>query len=89
MVLHKRLGQTDEGQQLDQVRRCLQEIARAEITRHRRRLGPLTPEQESAVEALLISTVDQISRQVIDGVQSYPEPQRVKYVNVWNPLVAT
>jgi hypothetical protein len=88
MIRQKRLDQADEGQQLDQVRQCLQEIARAEIARHRRRLGPLTPEQESAVEALLVSTADQISRQVIDGVQSYPEHVRVKYVSVWKPLVA-
>ena len=87
MAFHNRLDQP-EGQQLAQVRNCLQQIARAELKRHRRRLGPLTPEQESAVEALLISTADQISRRVIDGVQSYPEHQRVKYVNAWNSLVA-
>jgi glutamyl-tRNA reductase len=84
MILEKRLDQPDEGQQLVRVRQCLHEIARTEVTRHRRRLGPLSAEQESAVEALLVSTVDQIFRQVIDGVQRYPEQVRVQYVSVWN-----
>ena len=34
-----------------------QVIARAEMVRRRRRLGKLTREQESAIEALLMSTV--------------------------------
>ena len=34
-----------------------EEIARAEMTRRRRRLGNLTQEQESAIETLLLSTV--------------------------------
>ena len=36
-------------------------IARSEMARRRRRLGNLTPDQEMAVEKLLISTVSRIS----------------------------
>ena len=35
--------------------------ARGELSRKRRRLGELTPEQERAVETLLISTTERIS----------------------------
>jgi hypothetical protein len=41
-----------------------QDIARAEFRKRRKRLGMLTAEQESAIEALLISTVNNISRLV-------------------------
>jgi hypothetical protein len=39
----------------------LQDIARSEMSRRRRRLGNLTPDQEIAVEKLLISTLSRIS----------------------------
>jgi hypothetical protein len=41
--------------------REMHHIARAEMARRRRRLGNLTPDQEFAVEKLLISTVSRIS----------------------------
>jgi hypothetical protein len=41
--------------------REMQDIARAEMARRRRRLGNLTHDQELAVEKLLISTVSRIS----------------------------
>jgi len=39
----------------------MQDIARSELARRRRRLGNLTPDQELAVETLFISTIDRIS----------------------------
>jgi hypothetical protein len=39
----------------------MQDIARSELARRRRRLGDLTQDQELAVETLLISTVSRIS----------------------------
>ena len=77
-------NETKNGLDVDQVRRNLQEIARAEITRHRRRLGPLTEEQQSAVEELLIATADQISRRLIQRIQKYPTALRAKYLDIWN-----
>ena len=66
----------------------LQEIARSEITRHRNRLASLTTEQQSAVEALLLSTTYLISQQFIDRLQSYPETVRRKCVSVWSDAIA-
>ena len=65
------------------VRLQLQEIALGEIVRHRHRLGSLTEEQQSALEALLISTADQISGRLIQRIQHYPIEVRAKYLNLW------
>ena len=46
-----------------------QGIARSEMARRRRRLGSLTPEQESSIESLLISTVNKISEMVVDAME--------------------
>jgi hypothetical protein len=48
-------------------------LARGELSRKRRRLGKLTPEQESAVETVLISTADKISDLLIRQVQRSSE----------------
>jgi hypothetical protein len=42
----------------------MEEIARSEMAKRRRRLGNLTPDQELAVETLLISAVNRISEMV-------------------------
>jgi glutamyl-tRNA reductase len=42
-----------------------QDIARAEFRKQRKRLGVLSAEQEAAVEALLMSTVNKISHRVV------------------------
>ena len=88
MSLADQQNETKNGIDIDQVRRSLQEIARAEITRHRRRLGPLTEEQQSAVEELLISTADQISGRLIQRLQKYPRDLRDQYLSVWSPQLA-
>jgi hypothetical protein len=57
------------------------EIARVEMTRRRRRLGKLTPEQESAIETLLISTVSKVSEIAIavrESLDLYPTESEEK-----------
>jgi glutamyl-tRNA reductase len=46
------------------VIRRRQDIARAEFRKQRKRLGVLSAEQETAIEALLMSTVNKISHRV-------------------------
>jgi len=48
------------------VRRSFQAMACQEFARQRKRLGQLTLEQERAVEALLLSTVEEIAHPVIE-----------------------
>jgi glutamyl-tRNA reductase len=43
----------------------MQEIAREELARQRKHLGPLSPEQEGALEALILSTIKKISHPII------------------------
>ena len=49
----------------------LRDIVLSEMCRRRRRLGAMTPEQERALEELLTSTVEKISRPVIERAQAY------------------
>jgi glutamyl-tRNA reductase len=62
----KALRGMDAGARIGAFRRELQEIARAEFERRRRSLGPLTPEQERAVEALLVSAANKIAHPAIE-----------------------
>ena len=49
---------------LDAIRRR-RDIARAEFRKQRKRLGVLSAEQETAIEALLMSTVNKVSHRVV------------------------
>lgn len=82
-------AEIETTQELAEVQLHLQCIARSEIMRHRNRLASLTAEQQSAVEKLLLSMVDSISRQVASGIQSYPEAVRKKTVSVWRGAFPT
>jgi hypothetical protein len=73
----------ESTEELVEVQLHLHCIARSELSRHRNRLASLTDEQQSAVETLLMSMVDSISRQVASGTQSYPETVRKKTASVW------
>ena len=55
----------DWGPTLGAVRRKFQDIARAEFRKQRKRLGVLSAEQEAAIEALLITTVNKISHRAL------------------------
>ncbi len=55
----------DWGPTLGAIHRRFQDIARAEFRKQRKRLGALNAEQEVAIEALLMSTVNQISHRVV------------------------
>ena len=55
----------DWGTPLGAIRKRFQDIARAEFQKQRKRLGVLSAEQETAIEALLMSTVNKISHRVV------------------------
>ena len=54
----------DWGPTLGAIRRR-RDTARAELRKQRKRLGVLSAEQETAIEALLMSTVNKISHRVV------------------------
>ena len=69
MQFQQSLRAMDIGPTIGALRQKLQEIARAEMDRHRNRLGALTTEQEAAIEALLMSTVKKISHPVLNQLR--------------------
>ena len=52
------------GPTLGAIRRS-QDIARAEFRKQRKRLGVLSAEQETAIEALLMTTVNKVSHRAV------------------------
>lgn len=72
MQFQQTLRVLDIGPSIGALRDKLQGIAKSELARQRSRLGPLTPEQERAIEAMMISTVNKISHPLIRRMrQSY------------------
>jgi len=69
MQFQQALRALDIGPTLGALRQKLQDIARAEMDRQRNRLGALSPEQESAIEAMLLSTVNKISHPVLSHMR--------------------
>lgn len=53
------------GPAIARLRETMQQIAREELARQRESLGPLSPEQEGALEDLLLSTIKKISHPLI------------------------
>jgi glutamyl-tRNA reductase len=53
------------GPAIGRLRETMQQIARDELARQRESLGPLSPEQEDALEDLLLSTIKKISHPII------------------------
>ena len=69
MQFQQALRALDIGPTLGALRNKLQDIARAELDKQRSKLGPLTSEQEKAVESLLMSTVKKISHPVLSHLR--------------------
>jgi len=69
MQFQQSLRALDIGPSIGAFRLKLQELARAEMDRQRSRLGPLTPEQETAIESLLMATVNKISHPVLNQMR--------------------
>jgi glutamyl-tRNA reductase len=73
MQFQQTLRLLDAGPSIGALREKLQDIARAEMARRRKRLGPLTKEQEAAIEALLLATVNKISHPILNQVRRFYE----------------
>ncbi|HEX5888117.1 MAG TPA: glutamyl-tRNA reductase [Pyrinomonadaceae bacterium] len=73
MQFQQSLRLMDIGPTIGAMREKFQEVARAEMARQRKRLGVLTPEQETAIEALLLSTVNKISHPILNQLRRFYE----------------
>jgi glutamyl-tRNA reductase len=73
MQFQQSLRLMDVGPTIGAMREKFQEVARAEMVRQRKRLGVLTEEQEAAIEALLVSTVNKISHPILNQMRRFYE----------------
>jgi glutamyl-tRNA reductase len=73
MQFQQTLRLMDVGPSIGALRQKFQDMARAELARQRKRLGPLTKEQETAIESLLMSTVNKISHPILNQMRRFYE----------------
>ena len=73
MQFQQKLRLMDIGPTIGALRQNMQDVARAELARQRKRLGPLTKDQEAAIESLLMSTVKKISHPLISQMRHFYE----------------
>ncbi len=86
MQFQQALRALDIGPTIGALRQKLQDIARLELTRQRNRLGSLTPEQETAIEALLMATVNKISHPVLSHMRSSYETSDLDSIQAWRDI---
>jgi glutamyl-tRNA reductase len=86
MQFQQALRALDAGPTIQSFRQTLQDIARLELTRQRNRLGPLTPEQERAVEALLLSTLNKVSHPVLNHMRHSFDRSDAETIQAWRDI---
>jgi glutamyl-tRNA reductase len=73
MQFQQKLRLIDIGPSIGALRQNMQDVARAELAKQRKRLGVLTTDQEQAIESLLMSTVNKISHPLITQMRRFYE----------------
>jgi glutamyl-tRNA reductase len=86
MQFQQTLRVLDIGPTIGALRNKLQDIAKLELSRQRNRLGPLTPEQERAVEALLVSTVNKISHPLLRHMRRSYDASDADAIQAWRDI---
>lgn len=83
MQFQQALRNLDIGPTVGALKEKLRDIAREEFQRQRGRLGDLTPEQERAIEAMLMSAVNKISHPVINRMRRSYDAGEETEVQAW------
>jgi glutamyl-tRNA reductase len=86
MQFQQTLRVLDIGPTIGALRNKLHDIARSELTRQRNRLGPLTAEQERAIEALLISIVNKISHPMLSHMRRSFDASDADTIQAWRDI---
>ncbi|HEX8181676.1 MAG TPA: glutamyl-tRNA reductase [Pyrinomonadaceae bacterium] len=86
MQFQQALRALDIGPTVGALRQKMQDIARAEYQRQRGKLGPLTPEQERAVESLLLAAVNKIAHPVINRMRRSHETGVAENMQAWREI---
>jgi glutamyl-tRNA reductase len=80
------LRDLDLGPTVGALKDKLRHIAQEEFRRQRSRLGDLTPEQEQAIEAMLLSAVNKISHPVIHRMRRSYDTGEDNNVQAWREI---
>lgn len=86
MQFQQALRALDIGPTIGALREKLQNIARAELDRQRPRLGTLTKEQETAIEALLLATVNKISHPLFSHLRRSYDASDPEVLQAWRDI---
>jgi glutamyl-tRNA reductase len=86
MQFQQSLRVMEIGPSIGALRQKLQDIARAELARRRGRLGPLSPEQERAIESLLLSTVNKISHPLMSRMRRSYDAGDADSIQAWREI---
>jgi glutamyl-tRNA reductase len=86
MQFQQTLRVLDIGPTIGALRNKLHDIAKGELTRQRTRLGPLTAEQENAIEALLVSTVNKISHPLLSHMRRSYDSSDAETIQAWRDI---
>jgi glutamyl-tRNA reductase len=86
MQFQQSLRELEIGPLIGGMRKTFHDIARSEMIRQRNRLGLLTPEQESAVEALLLATVNKISHPLMDRMRRSFDAGDNENIRAWRDV---
>jgi glutamyl-tRNA reductase len=86
MQFQQTLRILDIGPTIGALRQKLQDIAKVELNRQRNRLGPLTAEQEIAIENLLLSTVNKISHPVLRHMRRSFDASDIETIQAWRDI---
>ena len=86
MQFQQTLRVLDIGPTIGALRNKLQDIAKVELTRQRNRLGALTAEQETAIEALLVSTVNKISHPLLSHMRRSYGASDAETIQAWRDI---
>ncbi len=86
MQFQQTLRVLDIGPTIGALRNKMQDIARDELNKQRNRLGPLTPEQEKAVEALLVATVNKVSHPLLSHMRRSFDASDAEAIQAWRDI---
>jgi glutamyl-tRNA reductase len=86
MQFQQALRALESGPSIGALKQMLQDIARVELKRQRNRLGSLSPEQESGIENLLLSTVNKISHPVLSQMRHSSDASDAEIIQAWRDI---
>jgi len=86
MQFQQALGALESGPAVGALKQMLHDIARQELKRQRNRLGALSPEQESGIENLLVSTVNKISHPVLSQMRHSTDASDAEIIQAWRDI---